>query len=61
MTINPQYLVDQKGSKRGVLLSLKEYQELLEIAQDVLDASLIDEVKREKRVPWRTVKAKFKK
>ena len=61
MTINPQFVVDQKGSKRGVLLSLKEYQELLEIAQDVLDASLIDEVKSEKSVAWRKAKAKFKK
>jgi hypothetical protein len=40
------------------LLSIREYQELLESAQDVIDADLIDEVKDDPRVPWSDVKAK---
>jgi len=45
MTVRPQYVVDAKGRRRSVLLSIEEYQELLESAQDVIDAALIDEVK----------------
>jgi len=47
MTIHPQFLVDEKGKKKGVFLSLKDYNELLECAQDVIDAALIDEVRDE--------------
>lgn len=58
MTLRPQYVVDEKGRRRSVLLSIREYQELLESAQDVIDADLIDEVKDDPRVPWSDVKAK---
>jgi hypothetical protein len=58
MTRRPRYVVDEKGRRRSVLLSIKEYQELLESAQDVIDADLIDEVKDDPRVPWSDVKAK---
>ena len=58
MTLHPQYVVDEKGQRRSVLLSIKEYQELLESAQDVIDAALIDEVKGDARVAWSDVKAK---
>jgi len=47
MTLHPQFVVDEKGKKKSVLLSYKEYRELLESAQDVIDAKLIDEVKDE--------------
>lgn len=49
MTLRPQYVVDEKGRRRSVLLSAKEYQELLESAQDVIDAALIGEVKDDPR------------
>ena len=58
MTLHPQYVVDEKGQRRSVLLSIKKYQELLESAQDVIDAALIDEVKDDSRVAWSDVKAK---
>ena len=58
MPLHPQDLVDEKGERRGVLLSVEEYRELLESAQDALDAKLIDEVKDEACVPWAEVKAK---
>jgi hypothetical protein len=58
MTLHPQYVTDEKGQRRGVLLSLEEFHELLESAQDVLDAGLIAEVKGEPVVAWKDVKAK---
>lgn len=58
MTLHPQYVIDERGHRRSVLLSVKEYQELLESAQDVIDAALIEEVKDDPRVSWREVKAK---
>ena len=58
MTPRSQYVVDEKGRRRSVLLSIKEYQELLESAQDVIDAALIGEVKDDPRVAWNDVKSK---
>jgi hypothetical protein len=58
MTLHPQYVVDNKGRQQSVLLSIEEYRELLECAQDVIDAGLIDEVKDLPRVAWEEVKAK---
>jgi hypothetical protein len=55
MTIHPQFVVDDKGRKKGVLLSLKDFKELVECAQDVIDARLIDEVKDEPTVAWEKV------
>lgn len=58
MALHPQYLVDEKGKRRGVLLTLKDYQELVERAQDVLDGDLIDETPISPSVPWTSVKTK---
>ena len=58
MTIHPQFVVDEKGKKKGVFLSLKDYKELVECAQDVIDAALIDEVRDEPLVEWEKVKEK---
>ncbi len=53
MTLHPEYIIDEKGNRRKVLLSIEEFQERVECAQDVLDADLIDEVKREPGIAWR--------
>jgi hypothetical protein len=42
----PQYLVDEKGRKRGVLLSIKEYQELISRLEDLEDTLELDEAVR---------------
>ncbi len=56
MTMRPQFVVDKKGRKKSVLLPYKDYQELIELAQDVIDAKLIDEVRNEPTVSWEEVK-----
>ena len=58
MTLHPQYVVDKKGKPKSVLLPIAEYEELLESAQDVIDAALIDEAKGEPYVAWSDVQAK---
>lgn len=61
MTLHPQFVIDEKGRKKSVLLPYKDYKELIELAQDFIDAKLIDEAKDEPRVPWEQVKEKIKK
>jgi len=58
MTLHPQFLVDSNGKKRKVVLSIKEYNELVELAQDAIDASLIEEVRHEPTVSWEEVRKK---
>lgn len=58
MNLHPQFVVDEKGHRRSVLLSIEEYSELLESAQDVIDSALIDEVRDAPRVSWAGVKNK---
>jgi hypothetical protein len=41
--VQPQYVVDDKGKRRGVLLTLEEYQLLLDIAEDRIDAADLEE------------------
>jgi hypothetical protein len=40
--INPQYLVDDKGRKTSVLLSIKEYQHLMQCLEDLEDMLEMD-------------------
>jgi len=43
MKLQPQYVVDNQGNRQGVLLSIQEYQRLLEALEDQLDATNLDE------------------
>ena len=42
-----QFLTDKKGNKTGVLLSIKQYNKLIEKLEDLEDVRLYDEAKRE--------------
>jgi PHD/YefM family antitoxin component YafN of YafNO toxin-antitoxin module len=53
-----QYVVDDKGRKTAVLLSLKEYQKLLE---DLHDLAVIAERKNEDPIPLAEMKRRLKK
>jgi len=55
MTLHPQFIVDNAGRKKKVILSIKEYNELIELAQDFIDAAMADEVKDEPMVPLEEV------
>jgi hypothetical protein len=43
----PQYLVDEKGQRTGVVLDLERYQELLEAEEDLDDIRAYDAAKAE--------------
>jgi PHD/YefM family antitoxin component YafN of YafNO toxin-antitoxin module len=45
MTTKPQFLVDDKGEKIAVVLSIDEYQKLLEELEDLEDVRAYDEAK----------------
>ena len=51
-----RYVVTRKGQKAGVLLSLKEYRELLE---DLNDLAAIAERKKEPSQPFEVVKERL--
>lgn len=53
-----QYVVDDKGRKTAVLLSLKQYQKLLE---DLHDLAVIAERKTEEPIPLEEMKRRLKK
>ena len=38
MTIHAEYLVDEKGQKKSVVLSIQEYVKILEYLEDLEDA-----------------------
>jgi PHD/YefM family antitoxin component YafN of YafNO toxin-antitoxin module len=42
-SINPQFVVDEKGHAKSVLLSVADYRRLLEHLEDLEDALALDE------------------
>lgn len=46
LNTNPQYLIDDKGQKTSVLLSIKEYQHLMQCLEDLEDILEMDVVVR---------------
>lgn len=45
--ITPEYIVNKKGSKKAVILSLKEYENILELIDDLEDANDLLRAERE--------------
>ncbi len=57
-----QYLVDEKGRRTGVVLSLKEYEDLVEAAEQLDDIRYLEAAKAEEGepIPWEQVKAELR-
>jgi PHD/YefM family antitoxin component YafN of YafNO toxin-antitoxin module len=53
-----QYVIDSKGNKTGVLLSLEEYERLLE---DLHDLAVVAERRNEKSITLGEMKRRLKK
>ncbi len=53
-----QYVIDEKGKKTGVLLSLKQYEKLME---DLHDLAIVAERKNEKSITLEELKRRLKK
>ena len=58
-TVKPKYLVDEKGHKKAVVLSLKEYETIMELIEDIEDAN--DLLKAEREATSFTPYEKFRK
>ena len=46
-TVKPKYLVDEKGHKKAVVLSVKEYENIMELIEDLEDANDLLKAERE--------------
>lgn len=55
---HPQFLTDQDGKRPSVVLSLAEYEALIERLED-LDLEDARKVMDEPTIPWETVKAEL--
>jgi hypothetical protein len=58
MVTQEQYVVDSKGRKTGVLLSLKQYERLLE---DLHDLAMVAERRDEEPITFDELKKRLKK
>jgi ATP:corrinoid adenosyltransferase len=63
----PQYITDSKGKKISVILSIQDYEHMLEELEDIEDLLIYEEVKSSKQeyLPveevFRSIEAKHKK
>ena len=53
-----QYVIDKKGKRTAVLLSLREYEKLME---DLHDLAIVAQRKEEKPISFQEVKRRLKK
>ncbi len=44
MTLNPQFITDAGGKRKSVILSIKEYERLVEELEEMEDIRMYDEV-----------------
>lgn len=45
-TVNPQFVIDEKGHRKSVLLNVADYDRLMQRLEDLEDALALDEAKR---------------
>jgi hypothetical protein len=58
-TVKPEYIINKKGNKKAVVLSLKEYEGIIELIEDLEDAN--DLLKAEREATSFTPYEKFRK
>lgn len=46
-TIKPEYIVNKRGNKKAVVLSLKEYENIMELIEDLEDTNDLLRAERE--------------
>jgi hypothetical protein len=56
--VQEQFVIDSRGKKKGVLLSLRQYQKLME---DLHDLAVVAERRKEKPVSLEAMKRRLKK
>jgi hypothetical protein len=58
MAVQEQFVIDAKGKKTGVILSLKQYQSLIE---DLHDLAVVAERRSEKSISLKEMKRRLRK
>jgi hypothetical protein len=48
MTLHPQYITDEEGRKISVVLSVNEFEQIMEELDELEDIRLYDEAKKDK-------------
>ncbi len=61
MKSNAQYITDEKGKKKAVILDIKEYEKLVRSLEDSEDKRAFLSVVREKSVPYASIEPRLKK
>jgi hypothetical protein len=54
-------LYDARGKKSQVLLPYKKWEEIIELIEDAFDSKAMDDVDKEKSIPWEEAKRKLRK
>ena len=60
MKTHAQFITDDKGKKKAVILDLKEYEKLMRALEDLEDKKAFRSVVREKAVPYGEIEARLK-
>ncbi len=58
--IKPEYIVDDKGKRKKVILSYEQYQNMLELIEDIEDSKLIAKTVNEPEISFDDYKRKRK-
>jgi len=61
MKTHTQYITDEKGNKKAVILDIKEYQKLLQALEDLEDKKAFRSVVREASIPYSAIESRLKK
>ncbi|MBI5199194.1 MAG: hypothetical protein HZA09_04170 [Nitrospirae bacterium] len=61
MKSHTQYITDEKGRKKAVILDIKEYKKLLHALEDIEDKKAFLSVVRETSVPYSEIESRLKK
>ena len=61
MKAHAQYITDEKGKKKAVILDLKEYEKLMHALEDLEDKKAFLSVVREKAVPYGEIESRLRK
>lgn len=61
MKAHTQYITDEKGRKKAVILDIREYEKLRLALEDLEDKKAFLSVVREKAVPYGEIESRLKK
>ncbi len=57
--VSPEFLFDEQNKKRGVLLSVKDFERLMESLENFYDYLIIKKREKEKTVSFEEIKKKY--